>query len=419
MNKKKLKFTININQLTINFMKKIFTLIASAFIALGANAQIQTIAGYTVTTSSVVAQDPENEAIKNRTDEGTACTVQLHATTIDTKDGINYGIKLDSETKYIQIDLNDALQAGDAVKISYFLGGTADADNTHGVQLLNLKPGTDGSKVLATMYAQIADKKDLVTKTYTAEGGEKKFFVYKLDASSSVYFSSVEVTRGSKPSSTSTLDFANPVLSSVEAIQGAIKDAVNLTIAGNPSDATQFVFKNPADKTKPASFTFVDAPISISYSNSSAKEFSKYGKDGDDNYYYQFNNTPITVFVDCAKGQYISLYPVSYGTNTDPTKVKNGKFEITNGKNIKDNSAVINIPAGTTDVATVVATEDGVTLKCTGACRITKITITDEAPTAVEAVAESKAEAKAAPVKVLKDGKLFIGNYNVAGQQVK
>ena len=38
--------------------------------------------------------------------------------------------------------------------------------------------------------------------------------------------------------------------------------------------------------------------------------------------------------------------------------------------------------------------------------------------TAVEAIAEANAEATA-PVKVIKNGKLFIGNYNVAGQQVK
>ena len=42
----------------------------------------------------------------------------------------------------------------------------------------------------------------------------------------------------------------------------------------------------------------------------------------------------------------------------------------------------------------------------------------DEEATAVEAVAEAKAEA-AAPIKVIKNGKLFIGNYNVAGQLIK
>ena len=402
-------------------MKKIFTLIASAFIALSANAQIQTIAGYTVTTSSVVAQDPDDETITNRTDAGTACTVQLHCKEIATIDGTNYGIKLDTDAKYVQIDLDEELQAGDAVKISYFMGSSIDAkdpNDKHGVQLLNLKPGTEGSEVLAAMYATAADKKDVVTKSYTAVGGEKKFFVYKLSESASVFFNKIEVTRGSKEAKVYTLDFANPVLTTVAEVEASIKNSVNLTIAANASDATQFVFKNPADKTKPASFTFVDAPISISYSNKDAKEFSKYGKDGDDNYYYQFNNTPITVSIDCAKGQYISLYPVSYGTNTDPSKVKNGKFEITNGKNVADNTAVINIPAGTTDVATVEATADGVTLKCTGACRLAKITITNEKPTAVAGVAESKSEAKKV-VKVITANGIQIGNYNVAGQQVK
>ena len=39
--------------------------------------------------------------------------------------------------------------------------------------------------------------------------------------------------------------------------------------------------------------------------------------------------------------------------------------------------------------------------------------------TAVEAVAEAKAEAAPKVVKVIKNGKLYIGNFNVAGQQVK
>ena len=39
--------------------------------------------------------------------------------------------------------------------------------------------------------------------------------------------------------------------------------------------------------------------------------------------------------------------------------------------------------------------------------------------TAVEAIAETNEANAAAPVKVIKNGKLYIGNYNVAGQQVK
>ena len=57
-------------------------------------------------------------------------------------------------------------------------------------------------------------------------------------------------------------------------------------------------------------------------------------------------------------------------------------------------------------------------LKCTGACRLAKITITNEKPTAVAGVAESKAEVKKV-VKVITANGIQIGNYNIAGQQVK
>ena len=43
----------------------------------------------------------------------------------------------------------------------------------------------------------------------------------------------------------------------------------------------------------------------------------------------------------------------------------------------------------------------------------------DGDPTAVEAIAEANAANAEAPVKVIKNGQLYIGNFNVAGQQVK
>lgn len=45
--------------------------------------------------------------------------------------------------------------------------------------------------------------------------------------------------------------------------------------------------------------------------------------------------------------------------------------------------------------------------------------VVERQSTAVEAVAEQQAEAPAKVVKVFKNGKLYIGNYNIAGQQVK
>ncbi len=53
-----------------------------------------------------------------------------------------------------------------------------------------------------------------------------------------------------------------------------------------------------------------------------------------------------------------------------------------------------------------------------GAVNIYSLKFIPEVVTAVEAVAEAKAEAPKV-IKVIKNGKLYIGNYNVAGQQVK
>ena len=178
-------------------MKKIFTLIAMALFAIGVNAQIQSIASYTVNENSVKAGED------NTSDSGTNCTVQLHGNTVEQKNEL-WGLKLDSESKYVQIDFEEALQAGDEVNISYFMSSNAQEDNKNGVQLTNAKPSADGYTVLATMYVQMADKKNLVTKAYTAVGGETRFYVYKITEGSSVYFSAVEVKRGSQEQNTST-----------------------------------------------------------------------------------------------------------------------------------------------------------------------------------------------------------------------
>ena len=66
---------------------------------------------------------------------------------------------------------------------------------------------------------------------------------------------------------------------------------------------------------------------------------------------------------------------------------------------------------------TLTVTEDGdVTITQSGGMNVSYISVTSS--TGVEAVAEAKAKV-AAPAKVIKGGKLYIGNYNAAGQKVK
>ena len=89
--------------------------------------------------------------------------------------------------------------------------------------------------------------------------------------------------------------------------------------------------------------------------------------------------------------------PYRYFLGTDSSTGKAGLFYV--------GSTAITIPAGKSYLQTEAATPLALSLPF-------------EETTAVEAVAEAKAE-NAAPVKVIKNGKLYIGNYNVAGQQVK
>ena len=109
-------------------------------------------------------------------------------------------------------------------------------------------------------------------------------------------------------------------------------------------------------------------------------------------------------------------YDVEIATSAEPVtnllKASNGTvtggddifaYSKTNKKFMKV-ATTVTIPAGKAYLQADLQTES--------------LNIDFEQATAVESVAEANAEA-AAPVKVIKNGKLYIGNFNVAGQQVK
>ena len=138
------------------------------------------------------------------------------------------------------------------------------------------------------------------------------------------------------------------------------------------------------------------------------------------------NDNKITLSVEGGfkAGDKISL--AGYFNNADETKqaavefftikedgTANVLFTSSNFINGRTSTATATIEEFTldTDVETLYAGRKGNTAAC-----VTLLTVTRA--TAVEAVAEAKAEAPKV-IKVLKNGKLYIGNYNVAGQQVK
>ena len=366
-------------------MKKIFTLIAAALMAVSANAALSTVASFTVT---------EGNPVDGSEIAGTNCTVQLHAAELKANvvTASILGASLNTETKYVQIDFADALEAGDIVYFSYFVGSDPKADNTEGISVSNLKVDAEGYQELAKFYVQKADKKNVVTTGYVAQGGEKKFIVYKL--SSTTMFQAINVVRGYS----STIDFTNPALSTKEVAEANIMDAVNLTIDDSKDgDSDVTLWKNTAGGTA-TSFSFITAPLSFSYKNNSAGKNPLKGRVTG----IQFNSKDVYLKITCNVGAKIIITPGSYAKDNI-----GGKYELT-GATVDGASAetatTLTIPASSTDPVTLTATAAGVTLKVLNAGIFAKVEIKNPT-TGIETLKAAKAA---------KDGAI----YNLAGQKV-
>lgn len=395
-------------------MKKIFTLIASALIALSANAQVVDVAGYTVDSNS---KQYDSKKPEETTCSGTGCSVQIHAVPEDRTEASGvWGAKLDSESKYIQIDLDEALQEGDEVSFSYFMGSNIPSDGSvpgpHGIQISNLKPDTEGYVLLATMEATATDKKNVITKAYTAVGGEKKFLVYKISTSNSVYFSAIKVTRGSNPQSEAKawnftqLSSADAAAFAADATNWEVKSGDNVSGWANKTVLTT---RNVYTALK-ANGTELEITNGLQFTrdNNSGLDAGKIFFKNNTALNIAGNNClvkiPGLVKNDVVKVRFVSNGDESRGftlTNTDKTSI------------MSENKADV-------QEATLTVTADGdVTMKSTKSVNIIAMSLNQDLPTAVQGVAEAKVAKVAAPAKVVKNGQIFIGNYTVAGAQVK
>ena len=364
-------------------MKKLFTLVAMTMMALGAHAALETVASYTVA---------EGDAVDGTDIAGTNCTIQLHTSDLkaNADDATKLGAQLNSEQKYVIIDFAEALQAGDVVYFSYFVGSNPTADNTEGISIANARADKEEYVELAKLYVQTSDKKSIVTSGIVAKGGEKKYFVYRL--ASTTMFHAVKVVRGYNGS----IDFTNPAINTKETAEANIFDAANLTIAdtSDGSDGSAVAeWKNVAGQT--ASFSFLGAPISISYKNSSEKTFAKSRTTG-----FQFNSKGVYMKITCNAGAKIIITPASYS--------KDGSFNIVGGTRSGSTETTVSIPAGSTDKVEIDAA-GSVTLNIQGAFLMEKVEIADSGfPTDPTGIQTVNRETKTAGSAV----------YNLAGQKV-
>ena len=185
-------------------MKKIFTLIAAALMAVGASAQT-TYFDYTVSNTATAAVGTVTI--------GTPAKVE--ASTIATG---KYAYKSDGDlgsAKYIKGTLADAakFQAGDVITVSFYTGSTPTGSD-YGVVL-----SADNSSAVTTLYSSAGAKNTVETKSYTVTAtdafvGETDVYVARATGKST-YIVSIKVTGGEReaeipaePTDATTWNFA-------------------------------------------------------------------------------------------------------------------------------------------------------------------------------------------------------------------
>lgn len=401
-------------------MKKFFTLIAAAMMAVCANAQLISF------------------------------TEAASAGSLNDKEFSNGGLvlKVTDTNKKIAIDANNCLfgtSASDTVRFALRMktGGKSSSSNmltltvpSDGTLKIYARTGSNSAtdrNIVVTGQSEVINKILLEEDTVNGTTYHKKTYLpvsatvtagtYTITYPvSSINIYGIELVTSSTPTPGPTptptpeqgetgayvMNFAELALNTKEKAEAAIENVSNMTISTSDPDTsgdTQALWNNVAGQT--ASWTFKGFPVSISYKNSGTKNgFCKSGKD-----YFQFNNTGSNVNITCKVGQYIIITPVSY--------TKAGSFTITGGVNNADQTDAISIPISSTDPVVVKATDTTVSLKCTGACRWGKLEISDSpTSTAVAAVAADEVAAG----KVIKTASYIMKNgkkYNYAGQQMK
>ena len=153
--------------------------------------------------------------------------------------------------------------------------------------------------------------------------------------------------------------------------------------------------------------------IFFEYGNSSAKNNAM--KTGAN--YVQFDSKNFIIHIPVVTGDVIRVKYSAKGGNAANIQIDGSTPPI------EANADAVTSCSGKTEAEAVIfsatATKGGTAKikETNGGMRVYAISINQE-PTAVQGVAEAKV-AKTAPAKVLKNGQIFIGNYTVAGAQVK
>lgn len=400
-------------------MKKIFTLIAAALMAVGANAQT-TYFDYTVSNTATAAVGTVTIGTPTKVETSTIATG-------------GYAYKSDGDlgsSKYIKGTLADAakFQAGDVITVSFYTVSNPSGSD-YGVVL-----SADNSSAVTTLYSSA--KNTVETKSYTVTAtdafvGETDVYVARATGKST-YIVSIKVTGGEReaeipaePTAATTWNFA--VTSEADSLALAALVETNTWTYTTEGSRFQYNVEVAANK-------FVDlgeigfpggAGIQVGRSGGKLTAGSAIRVDVNNRVQLNCSNGQFRI-PDLAKNDVVKIRYAS-GSGTEART-----FTVTNGTPATLDATVTSDAADVIEAEVTVTADGDLTLLQSKAINVYAIAINTELPevpsdepsdpTGINTVATDAAKANV--VKKYVDGKQVViekngKKYNVAGAQIK
>ena len=394
-------------------MKKLFTLIASAVFALTASAEYKITWSEAVAAGSLAATYESNGLVLTRTDDN-----NKHA--IDANNA--YFGDADSQEKFsFRFKTGGTGGSKNALSLTVPVAGTlkvcartASSSTPRSIVINGTSTTLDDSSISVDMEGNISETNPTgATKVYPVISVPVTAGTVSInypDGAVNIY--SIELVAGESGGT----DPVTPVTPSGEVQEITWSEAVAAGSLASTYGSNGFVLTRTDGNNKHAidanNAYFGDASAQTKY----AFRFKTGGTGGSKNALSLSIPSKGTLQV-CARTA-SSSSPRAIVINGVSTTLDDSSISVDMEGNISETN-----PTGATKVYPVISvavTAGTVSIGYPdGAVNIYSLKFIPEGVTAVEAVAEAKAEAAPKVVKVLKNGKLYIGNYNVAGQQVK
>ena len=390
-------------------MKKIFTLIATALVALTASAEYKITWSEAASVGTLPATYSSNGLVLTRTDGNNKQAVDANNA---------YFGDADSQEKFsFRFKTGGTGGSKNALSLTVPVAGTlkvcartASSSSPRAIVINGVSTTLDDSSISVDMEGNISDTNPTgATKVYPVISVAVTAGTVSInypDGAVNIY--SIELVAGESGGT-------DPVTPSGEVQEITWSEAASVGTLPATYGSNGFVLTRTDGNNKQAvdanNAYFGDASAQTKYSF----RFKTGGTGGSKNALSLSIPSKGTLEV-CARTA-SSSSPRAIVINGVSTTLDDSSISVDMEGNISDTN-----PTGATKVYPVISvavTAGTVSIGYPdGAVNIYSLKFIPEGATAVEAVAEAKAEAPKV-VKVIKNGKLYIGNFNVAGQQVK